>query len=85
MHWRFDGLGTKAPAGLEGEPIDGGRLGADPAAGTKPEPNEERIGGVPIGLQIADEVARHCACPLPNKRPGKPPVKPPIKPIKLGK
>lgn len=85
VHWRFDGIGTKAPAGLEGEPIDGGRLGKDPAAKEKAETNEERIGGVPIGLQIADEVARHCPCPLPNKRPGKPPVKPPVKPIKLGK
>ncbi|MEQ1661768.1 MAG: vanadium-dependent haloperoxidase [Thiobacillus sp.] len=52
VHWRFDGLGTKAPAGLEGE-----ALPADPANGVQlTSPEEKKIGGVPAGLKIADEV-----------------------------
>lgn len=52
VHWRFDGLGTKAPNGLEGEPLPN-----DPASSVGlPAADEKKIGGVAAGLKIADEV-----------------------------
>jgi PAP2 superfamily/Vanadium chloroperoxidase N-terminal domain len=51
VHWRFDGLGTVAPPGLEGEPLP-----PDPAAAVPlPAAQELRLGGVAAGLRIADE------------------------------
>jgi Vanadium chloroperoxidase N-terminal domain len=51
VNWRFDSLGTLAPAGLEGEPLP-------PDAATTvalPDEQELRLGGVAAGLRIADE------------------------------
>lgn len=51
VHWRFDGLGAVAPDGLEGD------IPADPAAGSKlAKATEKMLGGVPIGLKIADDI-----------------------------
>lgn len=51
VHWRYDGLGTVAPDGLEGEPLP-----ADPATPVKlSDAREKKMGGVPAGLRIADE------------------------------
>lgn len=53
VHWRFDGLGTVAPNGLEGTAT----LPPDPAAASAlPVADEKRLGGVAAGLRIADEV-----------------------------
>lgn len=53
VHWRFDGLGTVAPAGL-GAAV----LPADPAAGVAlPPADEQRLGGVGAGLLVAQQVA----------------------------
>jgi vanadium chloroperoxidase len=53
VHWRHDGLGTVAPDGLEGEPLP-----ADPATAVKlSDAQEKRLGGVPAGLTIADQVS----------------------------
>ena len=52
VHWRFDGIGAIAPQDLDGA------LPArwqDPV-GQSNDPDEERIGGVPAGLKIANEV-----------------------------
>jgi vanadium chloroperoxidase len=52
VHWRYDGLGAVAPDGLEGEPLP-----PDPAHPVKlPDAQEKRLGGVPAGLMIADQV-----------------------------
>lgn len=52
VHWRYDGLGTVAPDGLEGEPLP-----ADPANPVKlPNAHEKRLGGVAGGLLVADQV-----------------------------
>lgn len=52
VHWRYDGIGTVAPSGLEGEPLP-----VDPAqAVALPAAQEQMLGGVPAGLMIADQV-----------------------------
>lgn len=52
VHWRYDGVGAVAPDGLEGEPLP-----ADPAGVVKlPSAHEKRLGGIPGGLLVADQV-----------------------------
>lgn len=51
VHWRFDGLGAVAPKDLEGD------IPKDPAFNVKLAPAiEKKLGGVPIGLEIASQV-----------------------------
>jgi membrane-associated phospholipid phosphatase len=54
VHWRFDGMGVELPADLTGITLPR-KIPRDPAA---PDAalNEKRLGGVPAGLMIADEV-----------------------------
>ncbi|MCX2863779.1 hypothetical protein OOZ63_18275 [Paucibacter sp. PLA-PC-4] len=53
VHWCYDGLGTIAPDGFKGEPLPG-----DPAVPVQlANAQEQKTGGVPASLHIADEVA----------------------------
>jgi hypothetical protein len=54
VHWRFDGMGAKLPDDLKGITMPR-KIPNDPAT---PDPalDEAKLGGVPAGLKIADEV-----------------------------
>lgn len=54
VHWRFDGMGAVLPADLTGITLPR-KIPKDPA---DPDPaiDETRLGGVPVGLAIADQV-----------------------------
>ena len=55
VHWRFDGVGAVAPEGLDcpipPDPAEPKKLG---------NAIEKKLGGVPIGLKIAQEVFDGC-------------------------
>ena len=52
VHWRFDGIGAVAPDGLMG-PVP-----ADPAGPVALDPaREKKMGGVALGLAVADKIA----------------------------
>lgn len=58
VHWRFDGLGAVAPDDLDG-PVP-----TDPSAPVKlADAVEKKLGGVPVGLQIARELFKDCFKP----------------------
>ena len=64
VHWRFDGLGVVAPAGLDCD------IPKDPAKPDKLDNDKEKkLGGVPVGLKIAEQVFASCF-----KAPAPPPT-----------